>query len=208
MRIDLPGRALAAVFLARILLPAQRFLLFGVYRDRRMTGASVRLDATVDVSKLGVSIRMIFPFSRFAIGLQAVSGRAQQFTHFTAPDTESLPAQFAGQVPQTFAGPTQWRLRVAARGGLDQRFKRRRQSWLLEFSAPPSGALFSLPTWTKRRRRAQFPDSVANRPIRLACRRRHRGNTAAAKRHRFGSGPTTSALSAAARRYRCGRHKP
>ena len=66
------GTALQAVRFARILQGTERFLLFGVHRDRRFSASLPGLHATGNVFKLGIAIRMLFSFNRLAVRLQRV----------------------------------------------------------------------------------------------------------------------------------------
>ena len=64
---------------------------------------------------------MVCVLARLAIGLQTVAKPVQEFADERAPDLVPHIAQALAEVAQALAGPEQWRLRIAARIGLDER---------------------------------------------------------------------------------------
>jgi len=72
------------------------------------------------VLKLLISIRMLAPFQRFLIGLQAVVHRMQQLGHSLVTDGVALALEFLRQTTHTLARPTKRRFWIAASGRIHQ----------------------------------------------------------------------------------------
>src|SRR5665213_4387479 len=81
MRIHLPRLALGTIGSARVFAASQDLFLLRIDRNCRLLLSSVCLHAAVDALKLGVPIRMLFAFTRLAIGLKAVTADFQKRTH-------------------------------------------------------------------------------------------------------------------------------
>src|SRR6266540_3657473 len=69
-----------------------------VDRDRRSSAALIRRHSTIEVRELRITIRMVFPFPRLAIRLQAVASLLEQLSYRRVADDETLLGQFVRQV--------------------------------------------------------------------------------------------------------------
>jgi hypothetical protein len=65
------GIALRPQFPAPVFEVADKLLLLGVHRDRRLLFGLERLDPGVDMFELGVAVRVVTPVTSLAVGLQA-----------------------------------------------------------------------------------------------------------------------------------------
>jgi hypothetical protein len=110
-------------FPPRILADADQFLLLGIDRDNRLARFERSPNTGIDLDKLRITIRMVAPFKRLGVGLQAVALRFEQLSHGNVTDLMPLASQFVGQFPQTLAGPAQRRLRVTACHRINQQFE-------------------------------------------------------------------------------------
>jgi hypothetical protein len=85
------------------------------------------LGAPRDVLELRVAIRVLSPFARFAIGLQAVAHVLQHLADSLMAHSMALTRQLGSQRAHALAGPAQRRHRVASRRRLHQLFQCRAQ---------------------------------------------------------------------------------
>jgi hypothetical protein len=91
--------------------------------DARLARFERSPNTGIDLDKLRITIRMVAPFKRLGVGLQAVALRFEQLSHGNVTDLMPLASQFVGQFPQTLAGPAQRRLRVTACHRINQQFE-------------------------------------------------------------------------------------
>ncbi len=131
MHADRRGLPLGGPFPPAILEGAHQFLLLGVDRDRRLPSAQAGPDPGVDVLELRVAVGVVRPFDRLPVGLQAVAQLVEQLRHHPMAGAVPLPGQFRGQPADALARPAQGRLRIPARGRLDQRLQVRDQRRIL-----------------------------------------------------------------------------
>src|SRR6266540_1847286 len=97
------------------------------------------------MSELRVAIRMIAPFFGLAVALQAVAILPEELGDFGMADWMAPGCQFRCKRASALAGPAQWRLRVAARCGLDHAVQRGRQAGIVGCQCVSSAALATDP---------------------------------------------------------------
>jgi hypothetical protein len=116
------------------------FLLFRVDGDHRLPLTLEFSNPSIDVAKLGVSIRMRCSLIRFAIGPQTIAGGFQQRRHGTIADVVTLLRRFLRQRLWALARPPQWRFWIATSQRVDHFLQRRPQSGILiKCFRPPPG---------------------------------------------------------------------
>jgi hypothetical protein len=98
-----------------------------------------------------VAIGMILPLLGLAVALQSVATLPQELGDFGVADRVAPGRQFRRQRAGALAGPAQGRLRVAARGGLDQAVQGGRQAGIAGRQRVPSEALTGNPARGQRR---------------------------------------------------------
>ena len=86
---------------------ANKLLLLRIDRDRRLAGRDRGLHRRIDVSELGITIGVIAPLSRLAVGLTTVVLLPQQVCHHALARFEALRGQCLDEVTQTAAHPAQ-----------------------------------------------------------------------------------------------------
>ncbi len=181
--------ALGLPLLSAILEVADQLLLLGIHRDHRVAGGQARLGRRIEVSKLGVTVEMLRPCARLAVGLQTIPPLVQQLRYLLIADAMPLPPQLGGQPAHTLARPAQRRLRIAPRARLDQPLQVRPQRGVVRFQRLASTAR---PAHPPRRRRghlpAQFLEAQADPLPREPRGPRHRADPTPAIRQRLGGG--------------------
>src|SRR5512135_1751483 len=139
-----------------------QFFLLGIDRNDRLSLCQSRLYLPVDMFKLSVTIRMMSPFQRFGVGLQAVPQVAEQLPYDGATDEMPLMTQCLRQAAQAFAGPPQGGFWIPSRQRLHPALQVSQQAGILFgpfFFGPPQdgesgrGATRSFPTG------ARFPSN-------------------------------------------------
>src|SRR5262245_31732646 len=110
-------------FIAAIAEIPEQFLLLRVHRDHRLATFLEGLHCCVNVLERRVPVWMITAFFRFAIALQAVPRRFEQWNHCARADGVSLSCQFVRQLRGALAGATERRLGIASCDGVDQLFQ-------------------------------------------------------------------------------------
>ncbi|MGY3204627.1 hypothetical protein ACVW19_005142 [Streptomyces sp. TE5632] len=107
---------------------ADQFLLLGVHADHRLAGIPVVACSLVEITELGIPVRMLTALERLGVGLQTETLIAQQ----TGDGVGTDPVPPAGQLGRQRAGrpgrPPQRRHRIPALVRLDQRQQRGPQS--------------------------------------------------------------------------------
>lgn len=91
------GRSLGLPFASAVLEIAKEFLLFRIDRNRRVVAILKALHLVVDVLELGVAVRVLRPFTRLTVALEAVVGRMQQPSHGRIADRVPLARQLPSQ---------------------------------------------------------------------------------------------------------------
>ncbi len=128
---------------------------------------------------------MVCALARLAIGLQTVAKPVQEFADERAPDLVPHIAQALAEVAQALAGPEQWRLRIAARIGLDERAQ------ILDEVGVCCGQPLAPTAWMTHSigvagaPNAQLVQSAPDRAARKTRDPRHRGYTAPPRRLRL-----------------------
>ena len=79
-------------FPTAVLEVADKLFLLGVHRDRWLLLGLERLDLSVDVLELGVTVRMVAPLTGLAVGLQAEAELVQQPTDQLVADLKAASA--------------------------------------------------------------------------------------------------------------------
>ena len=103
---------------------AEILLLLRIHADHRLSVRLMLLDLLIDVTELGIAIRVLCTLQRLDVGLQAEALLARQPTHCRRGDWMALGGQLFGQDPQGVGRPPQRRHRIAALVRLDQRQQR------------------------------------------------------------------------------------
>jgi hypothetical protein len=107
-------------FLAGVLEVAHRLLLFGIHRNHWIARPLKIGHRLGNMTKLGVAILVLPPFSGLARRLQTVVHLAQEAADRALANGMPLSMEFFSQPARAFAGPAQRRHRVPARGRFDQ----------------------------------------------------------------------------------------
>ena len=183
---------LPSAILSRILQLSQWFFLLGVHRDRWLSLPLLLLHATIDVAKLGVSIRMRVSFARLAVGLQTVARLLEQVPHGGWAHGVSLSHQFLGQAPRALACPTQRGLRVTSAIGFNQSLQGRFDTWVNNFNPFATRTRTALPPTRRRVTPIQFSDSSPDGAVSQTGRRTHSRDAADTQRNRLHRSPTAS----------------
>ena len=110
----LPG---GTPLLACVIVVAEEFFLLGIHGNDRTAFPQALSRGGADVPKLGVTVRMIFPFLGLPIALETVVQGVKDLGHLRMTDRVFVPGQFFRDGPRALANPTQRRLRVTP--GLD-----------------------------------------------------------------------------------------
>ena len=113
----------ALPFASAVLELADEFLFLGVHRDDRLAATLKLPHAGVDVLELGVAVGVLAAFFGLAVGLQAVAQALEQPSDRAGTHAMARARQLPGQARRALARPAQSRLRVPARGRIDQRFQ-------------------------------------------------------------------------------------
>ena len=109
--------------LARVVVVADEFFLFGIHGNDRAAFPQASSHGGTDVPKLGVAIRMIFPFLGLPIALQAVVEVVKDLGHLRMTDRVFVASQFFSDGPRALANLTQRRLRIPPGLDLDHFFQ-------------------------------------------------------------------------------------
>ena len=80
--------------LARVVVVADEFFLLGIHGNDRTAFAQASSHGGADVPKLGVAVRMIFPFLGLPIALQTVVQVVKDLGHLRMTDRVFVPGQF------------------------------------------------------------------------------------------------------------------
>ena len=96
---------------------ADQFLLLGVDADDRFPGSAVHAEPLVEVTELGIAVRVLSAFDGLGVALQAEACLPQQVTHRIGACAVTLPGELARQCAQGLGGPPQRRHRITALSG-------------------------------------------------------------------------------------------
>src|SRR5260370_1734455 len=94
--------------------------------------------------ELGVTVRMLSALRRLARRLEAITTIAKQPRDGLIADVEPvLSEHLGGQHACALAGPSQWRLGIAARDRIDELLQRRHKLGMDDFERDPTATLAS-----------------------------------------------------------------
>jgi hypothetical protein len=155
MAVDPLSSSCFAPLAASVLIIANQFLLFRVHGNNGFARSQGAFDDAIDMAKLIIAIGMIPSFLGFAVALETVTALPQELGNFGVTGRVMSSREFRRQRTSTLAGPTQGRLWIASRRGLNQTFQDGRESGIIRrqymsstpFPANPAGG---------ERRRVQF----------------------------------------------------
>jgi hypothetical protein len=105
---------------AFVIIVPQQLLLLRIHRNNRPTPRQCLSHLPVNITKLRIPIRMIFPLFHLPVALQTIVHVVQQLGDFHIADRMSSVRQFSGQCPRTLARPTQRSFRIASGRGFHQ----------------------------------------------------------------------------------------
>jgi hypothetical protein len=120
------------------------------------------------------------------LALQAVAEPVQEFAHERAPDLVPHVAQALAEFAQALAGPKQWRLRIAARVGLDEPAQIVDEAGVCRGQRLASAARTPHPINLACVPRAQFVQTASDRAARKTGDPRHHGYAAPSRSLRLG----------------------
>src|SRR3989304_1361428 len=192
MRLDFDRLSFAAPSSSRILVFSDDFLLLRVYREGRLTGSLLRLDAPSNMFKLRVPIRMLFSFNCLAVRLQAVTCILQQSSYGRMTYGVSEFFQSLGKLPRALARPFQRRLRITAGGRFQKTFQGVQQPGISLLGGFAAGPEASLPARWRGVSRTQFANPISYRAIGDTRRLGNGSNSTSPQRERFNRRPTTT----------------
>src|SRR6478672_7282846 len=129
--------------------------------------------------ELSIPIRVAVAFARLAIGLKAVAHIIEQLADQRAADLMTLRLKLLRQPAHALARPEQRRLRIAARGRLNQRAEIRKQRRILRNM--PLAPTTAAPNAIQFARPRQFSQATPNRARSNPRRHRHRRDPAIAR---------------------------
>ena len=187
MHPHLLGIALGPQFPTTVLEVANKLLLLGIHGNRRLLLGLERLDAGIDVLKLGIAVRVMASLTRLVVGLQAEAKPGQQAADQFVADLEAAPAQRFRQMALAPAHPQRRRLRVTAGGRGHQILQCCRQAWLLRRRPLASGTGAAHPSRLVIVPRRQFSQTSADCAPGHAGGHRRRRYAAMARRLRLAS---------------------
>src|SRR5215813_1862985 len=166
--------SLRAIFAAIVTEISDQFLFLGVDRDHRLLLGQCGGHLGVDARELRIPVGMAVALFGFAVGLQAVARRIEQFGHQGAAHFVALCLQRLHQPSHAPAGPPQRRFRIPAGRWFDQRLEIGEQGRVLANRrlAPRPRP----PNPLRRLILRQFLQTAPDRARRHAGRHRHRGN--------------------------------
>src|SRR5438105_2001543 len=166
--------SLRAIFAAIVAEIPDQFLFLGVDRNHRLLLGQCGGHLGVDAGELRIPVGVAVTLFGFAVGLQAVARRIEQFGHQGAAHFVALRLQRLRQPSHALAGPPQRRFRIPAGRWFDQRLEIGEQGRVLANRRlaprprPPNPR-----GWLILR---QFLQTAPDRARRHARRHRHRGN--------------------------------
>ena len=128
MGADLGRLALRVPLPAAVLVCPGQFLLLGVHADHRVFAAEMVFDLLVDVTELGIAVRVLAALQGLDAGLQAEALLMQQISDRISRDPVPLAGQFRRQHPQRLHRPPQRRHRIAPHIRFHQRQQGRPQA--------------------------------------------------------------------------------
>jgi hypothetical protein len=99
---------------------AYQLFLFGIHGDHGLVPLLERLDPGIDIGKLGITIRVRFPFVSLARTLETIAEIFEELPDFGMTDVEALRLQFCLQLARTFTRPAQGGDWIPAGGGFDK----------------------------------------------------------------------------------------
>jgi hypothetical protein len=191
-----PVRPILAAIVAKI---ADQFLLLRVDRDHWLVVGQSSGHLGVDMGELRIPVGMAVTLLGFAVSLQAVTRRIEQFTHQSAAHLVALLLQRFGQSSHAFAGPPQRRFRIPPGRRFDQRLEIRNQCRILDNRQLASRPRPPNPLrWFVVR---QFLQPPSDRARRHAGCHRHRGNATITRSERLRRRDQTTAPFVEKRRY-------
>ena len=164
-------------------------LLLRIHGDGGLSSPLCPLHGLGDISKLRIPIWMLAAFPRLDVALQGVAEVVQQPGDDGVADRVAEGLQRSRQRPGTFAGPSQRRVRIAGRGGLDQRIEIAQQGHV------DGGGGFSTTPWPavapRRQERVgfEFAQAALNRRPRNPGGPLDLADAAVPERARFGRCP-------------------
>src|SRR6266849_534847 len=115
--------SLRAIFAAIVTEIPDQFLFLGVDRDHRLLLGQCGGYLAVDTGELRIPVGVAVALLGFAVGLQAVARRIEQFGHQGAAHFVALRLQRLRQPSHAPAGPPQRRFRIPAGRWFDQRLE-------------------------------------------------------------------------------------
>src|SRR6266511_2515093 len=181
--------ALSSPCATGILEIADQFLFLGGDRNSRQTTAMCALDGLGDISKLRGPIGMLTAFSRLDVALERVAQLVQQVGDDGMADGVAEGLQRDGQRPGTLAGPPQRRVRIAGRGGLDQRIEVAQQRRVEDGGRFPSAPGPATASGRQSRLAIDLAYTALNGRPRNPRRPFHQPDAAVPERARFGRCP-------------------
>src|SRR5438445_341658 len=123
--------SLRSIFSAIVAEIPDQFLFLGVDRDHRLLLGQCGGHLGVDAGELRIPVGVAVALFGFAVGLQAVARRIEQFAHQGAAHFVTLRLQRLRQPAHAPAGPPQRRFRIPAGRWFDQRLEIRAQGRVL-----------------------------------------------------------------------------
>src|SRR5437667_9162930 len=125
--------SLRAIFAAIVAEIPDQFLFLGVDRNHRLLLGQCGGHLGVDAGELRIPVGVAVALFGFAVGLQAVARRIEQFGHQGAAHLVALRLQRLRQPAHAPAGPPQRRFRIPAGRWFDQRLEIRQQGRVPRF---------------------------------------------------------------------------
>ncbi len=124
---------------------SNQFLLFRIHGNDGLSRFQCLRHGSIDVAKLGISIRMILAFFHLSVALQAVVRLMQQVRDRLVADTVPFCFEFTGQQSCALAGPSKRRFWITTRQRFDKRLQLPQQFWVTDrcFFSSRAGSTYS-----------------------------------------------------------------
>src|SRR5712664_430991 len=180
------GRTLRSPFASGVLEIADKLLLLGIDRDRRLTCRERFFHPIVDVVELRVTIGIVGSLAGLAVGLQAVIEPVQEFADERPANRMAHVAQALAELAKALGSPQQRRLRIASRLWLDQRAQIIEQIRIRLAQRPTTAAHSAYPFQVRRLARTQFGQPASDRAARDTDGTHHRNDPTVPGRCRLG----------------------
>lgn len=160
---------------------AEPLLGFRVDADHRLAGFEEGRGGSVQVSELGIAVRMAGAFGRLGRALETEALSVQQASDGRGTDRMALAGQGRGQCTQRQRGPAQWRDGVAAGVRFNQCLQRRKQTGVDNRQRLATGTRSANPPG-RRGLSGQLGDAARDGGRTDSRGRGRQGNSAAAER--------------------------